>query len=169
MRLGVAADHGGFEMKDKLASDLRAMGHEVVDFGAHALDPVDDFPDFVVPLALAVSRGEVDRGVAVCGSGVGASIAANKVPGVRAALITDMFSAHQGVEDDDMNILCIGGRVVGFELAKDLVNEFLKACFKGDERFRRRLRKVTRLESRDEAHEDKSVKNVGVLRPECLT
>ena len=168
MRLGVAADHGGFEMKNMLASDLRAMGHEVVDFGAHQPDPVDDYPDFVVPLALAVSRGEVERGVAVCGSGVGASIAANKVPGVRAALITDMFSAHQGVEDDDMNIMCIGGRVVGYELAKDLVNEFLKACFKGDERFRRRLLKVTKLEMREEAHEDKSVKNIGVSRPECL-
>ena len=107
MRLGVAADHGGFEMKNMLASVLRAMGHEVVDFGAHQPDPVDDFPDFVVPLAFAVARGEVERGVAVCGSGVGASVAANKVPGVRAALITDMFSAHQGVEDDDMNIMCI--------------------------------------------------------------
>ena len=168
MRLGVAADHGGFEMKNMLASDLRAMGHEVVDFGAHQPDPVDDYPDFVVPLALAVSRGEVERGIAVCGSGVGACIAANKVPGVRAALITDMFSAHQGVEDDDMNIMCLGGRVVGYELAKDLVNEFLNACFKGDERFRRRLLKVKKLEMQEEAHEDKSVTKIGVSRPEHL-
>ncbi len=117
MRLGIAADHGGLELKNRLVSDLRAMGHEVVDFGAHEPDPDDDYPDFVVPLALAVSKGEVERGVAICGSGVGACIAANKVPGVRAALIVDMFSAHQGVEDDDMNLMCLGGRVVGYELA----------------------------------------------------
>jgi len=149
MRLGIAADHGGLELKNRLASDLRAMGHEVVDFGAFEPDPADDYPDFVAPLALAVSRGEVDRGIAVCGSGVGAGIAANKVPGVRAALITDMFSAHQGVEDDDMNLMCLGGRVVGPGLAKDLAGEFLRACFKGDERFLRRLLKVQKLEMRE--------------------
>lgn len=151
MRLGIAADHGGFELKKQLASNLEAAGHEVVDFGAFELAPADDYPDFVVPLALAVSKGEVERGVAVCGSGVGASIVANKVPGVRAALIIDMFSAHQGVEDDDMNLICLGGRVVGYELAKDLVHEFLNARFKGGERFRRRLEKVKRLEAGKEA------------------
>ncbi|MGA3113863.1 MAG: RpiB/LacA/LacB family sugar-phosphate isomerase [Syntrophobacteraceae bacterium] len=149
MRVGVAADHGGFDLKNRLVSDLKGMGHEVVDFGAHELVPMDDYPDFVVPLALAVSKGEVERGVAVCGSGVGACIAVNKVPGVRGGLITDMFSAHQGVEDDDMNLMCLGGRVVGYELAQDLVREFLRARFKGDERFRRRLQKVKNLEVRE--------------------
>jgi len=147
MRLGICADHGGFELKSRLAADLKEMGHEVVDFGAFELDPVDDYPDLVVPLARAVSRGEVERGVAVCGSGVGACIAANKVPGARAGLIVDMFSAHQGVEDDDMNLICLGGRVVGYELAKDLTREFLNVRFKGDERFRRRLQKVKKLET----------------------
>ncbi|MFZ0931211.1 MAG: RpiB/LacA/LacB family sugar-phosphate isomerase [Syntrophobacteraceae bacterium] len=149
MRVGIAADHGGFDLKNKLVSDLKGMGHEVVDFGAHELVPGDDYPDFVVPLALAVSKGEVERGIAVCGSGVGACIAVNKVPGVRGGLITDMFSAHQGVEDDDMNLMCLGGRVVGYELAQDLVHEFLRARFKGDERFRRRLQKVKILEVRE--------------------
>ncbi len=149
MRLGVAADHGGFELKCRMISDLKAMGHEVVDFGAFELNPDDDYPDFVGLMAFAVSKGEVQRGLAICGSGVGASIAANKVPGVRAALITDVFSAHQGVEDDDMNIMCLGGRVVGYELAKDLVHAFLNASFKGYERFRRRLQKVVALEARE--------------------
>ena len=147
MRLGIAADHGGFELKNRLVSDLKEKGHEVMDFGALELDPLDDYPDFIVPLALAVSRGEVERGLAVCGSGVGACIAANKVQSVRAGLIMDMFSAHQGVEDDDMNLMCLGGRVVGYELAKDLVHLFLNARFKGDRRFMRRLEKVQRLEN----------------------
>ncbi len=149
MRLGIAADHGGFELKNRLVSDLKAMGYEVVDFGAYELNPDDDYPDLVVPMAHAVSRGEIQRGLAICGSGVGACIAANKVPGVRAALITDVFSAHQGVEDDDMNLLCLGGRVVGYELAKDLIHAFLNANFKGNERFRRRLQKVAKLEARE--------------------
>jgi ribose 5-phosphate isomerase B len=152
MRIGIAADHGGFELKKTMVSELKAMGHEIVDYGAHELVPDDDYPDFVAPLALAVSRGEVERGLAICGSGVGASIAANKVPGVRAALITDAFSAHQGVEDDDMNLMCLGGRVVGFELARDLVHTFLNARFKRDERFQRRLRKVEMLEAGKEKH-----------------
>jgi ribose 5-phosphate isomerase B len=148
MRLGIAADHGGFDLKEILLSDLRAMGHEVMDFGAHALEPGDDYPDFVVPLARAIAGGRVERGLAICGSGVGASIAANKVPGVRAGLIVDVFSAHQGVEDDDMNLACMGGRVVGYELAKDLIHAFLNARFKGEERFRRRLQKIEELERR---------------------
>ena len=109
MRVGVAADHGGFALKGEAAEFLRAAGHEVVDFGAHQLNPSDDYPDFIIPLARAVAAGDVERGVALCGSGVGASVAANKVAGVRAGLIHDVFSAHQGVEDDDMNILCLGG------------------------------------------------------------
>ncbi len=146
MRVGVAADHGGFELKGQLVELLKAAGFEVVDFGANALVPDDDYPDFIVPMAMAVARGDVARGVAVCGSGVGASVAANKVPGVRAALITDAYSAHQGVEDDDMNVLCLGGRVTAFALAWDLVQIFLNARFKGLERYRRRLNKVTELE-----------------------
>ena len=107
MRIGIATDHGGFELKQKLAERLRAAGHEIVDFGAHQLTPEDDYPDFVTPLGRAVAEGEVDRGVAVCGSGVGASVCANKVKGVRACLIEDNFSARQGVEDDNLNLLCL--------------------------------------------------------------
>ncbi len=150
MRLGIAADHGGFELKERLLEELREMGHEVVDFGALEYAPKDDYPDYIVPLARAVARGEVERGVAICGSGVGACVAANKVPGVRAALVTEVFSAHQGVEDDDMNIMCLGGRVTCYALAWDLVQTFLKARFKGGERFQRRLDKVARLERRED-------------------
>ncbi len=150
MRLGIAADHGGFELKERLVEELREMGHEVVDFGAREYAPKDDYPDYVAPLARAVAKGKVERGVAICGSGVGACVAANKVPGVRAALITEVFSAHQGVEDDDMNIMCLGGRVTCYALAWDLVQTFLKARFKGGERFQRRLDKVARLEKLEE-------------------
>ena len=146
MHIGIAADHGGFELKAQLTETLKAAGYEVTDFGAHELVTGDDYPDVVVPLARAVAKGEVARGVAICGSGVGACVAANKVSGVRAALITDSFSAHQGVEDDDMNVMCLGGRVTGQALSWDLVQTFLGAQFKGDERFRRRLAKVTALE-----------------------
>lgn len=146
MRVGIAADHGGYELKSALVTELKARGHEVVDYGAAALDPADDYPDFVVPLARAIARGEVERGIAACGSGVGASVAANKIAGVRAALICDYFSAHQGVEDDQMNIICLGGRVIGYALAIDLVRAFLAAEFKGEPRFCRRLDKVAALE-----------------------
>jgi ribose 5-phosphate isomerase B len=144
--IGIAADHGGFELKVQLIASLKAAGYEVVDFGAYELDIGDDYPDFVVPLARAVAKGEVVRGLAICGSGVGACIAANKIPGVRAALITDSFSAHQGVEDDDMNVMCLGGRVTGDALSLDLVWTFLNAHFIESERFRRRLAKVAALE-----------------------
>jgi ribose 5-phosphate isomerase B len=144
--IGIAADHGGFELKVQLIASLKAAGYEVVDFGAYQLDVGDDYPDFVVPLARAVAKGQVVRGLAICGSGVGACIAANKIPGVRAALITDSFSAHQGVEDDDMNVMCLGGRVTGDALSLDLVWTFLNAHFIESERFRRRLAKVTALE-----------------------
>ena len=142
MRVGIAADHGGFTLKGQVAESLRGSGHEVVDFGAHQLNPGDDYPDFIIPLARAVAAGEVERGVALCGSGVGASIAANKVPGVRAGLIHDVFSAHQGVEDDDMNVFCLGGKVIGPALAWELVQTFLAAHFSGAERHERRLAKV---------------------------
>lgn len=147
MRIGIAADHGGYELKGLLVSKLKDAGHEVVDFGAHELVAGDDYPDFVVPLARAVAAGEAERGIAVCGSGVGACVAVNKIPGIRAALITDSFSAHQGVEDDDMNIICLGGRVTGYALAWDLVQIYLGAKFKETERFKRRLAKITELES----------------------
>jgi ribose 5-phosphate isomerase B len=146
MRVGVAADHGGFELKMKMLEELRENGYEIVDYGAHEYNAQDDYPDFVAPLARAVAQGEVERGLAICGSGVGASVAANKVRGVRAALITDPYSAHQGVEDDDMNIMCLGGRVTCYALAWELIHIFLKARFKGAERFRRRLDKVAALE-----------------------
>ena len=151
MRIGIAADHGGFELKAQLSAALEAAGYEVVDFGAYELVTEDDYPDFVVPLARAVARGEVTRGIAICGSGVGACVAVNKVPGVRAALIMDSFSAHQGVEDDDMNFMCLGGRVAGYALSWDLVQIFLNARFKGAERFRRRLTKVAALETEDKS------------------
>jgi len=146
MRLGLAADHGGFELKEQLKQELKGLGHEVVDFGALEYTPEDDYPDLVVPLAQAVAKGEVARGVAICGSGVGACVAANKVPRVRAALITDPYSAHQGVEDDAMNIMCLGGRVTCYALAWELIQAFLKASFKGAERFKRRLDKIKALE-----------------------
>ena len=146
MRIGIAADHGGFKLKVQLTAALRAAGYEIVDFGANELVIGDDYPDFVVPLAREVAKSEVTRGLAICGSGVGACVAANKLPGVRAALIVDSFSAHQGVEDDDMNVMCLGGGVTGYALAWDLVQTFLNAHFKGAERFKRRLAKVAALE-----------------------
>jgi ribose 5-phosphate isomerase B len=146
MRIGIAADHGGFELKERLAQELREEGHEVVDFGAHSLTPGDDYPDYVAPLARAVAQGKVERGIAICGSGVGACVAANKIPGVRACLVHEIFSAHQGVEDDNMNVICLGGRVVSYELAWDLVQAYLSAKYQDKERFRRRLDKVAALE-----------------------
>jgi ribose 5-phosphate isomerase B len=146
MRLGIAADHGGFLLKERMREALKEKGHELTDFGAAALDPADDYPDFVIPLARALARGEVERGIAICTSGVGASIAANKVNGVRAALIHEDFSAAQGVEDDDLNVICLGSRVVDYRRALELVGLFLGARFSGAERHRRRLAKVAGLE-----------------------
>jgi ribose 5-phosphate isomerase B len=146
MRIGIATDHGGFELKQELAAKLRAAAHDLVDFGARSLDAGDDYPDFVIPLAQAVASGAVERGIAICGSGVGASVCANKVAGVRAALIHDNFSARQGVEDDHVNILCLGGRTIGSCVAWDLVQTFLAARFSQDERHLRRLSKVAAQE-----------------------
>lgn len=146
MKIGIAADHGGFELKQALLPFLESKGFSVMDFGAFSLDKEDDYPDFVVPLANALADKRVDRGIAVCGSGVGACIAANKVKGVRACLINDHFSAHQGVEDDDMNLFCLGGRVTGQEAAKELLLAFLNARFTHAERHVRRLSKVISLE-----------------------
>ncbi len=150
MRLGVAADHGGLDLKERLSARLRETGYEIIDFGAGALSLDDDYPDFVIPLSRAVAAGTVDRGVAVCGSGVGASVCANKTQGVRACLIEDHFSARQGVEDDNMNVICLGGRIVALELAWDLVQTFLAAEFSQAPRHVRRLRKVAALEGQQE-------------------
>ena len=147
MRIGIATDHGGFGLKEEMIARIRTAGHEVLDFGAHSLNPDDDYPDYVVPLGQAVVAGKVDRGVAICGSGVGASVCANKVNGVRACLIHDHFSAKQGVEDDHMNILCMGGRTVGPEVAWDLVQTYLAAEYSSAPRHLRRLGKVAALES----------------------
>jgi ribose 5-phosphate isomerase B len=151
MRIGLACDHGGLVLKPRIVRLLKERGDAIVDFGPYALDPADDFPDFVIPMARAVASGEVERGVTICGSGVGACVAANKVPGVRAALIHDSFSARQGVEDDDMNVIAIGGRVIGEELAAVFVNAFLDARYTRAERFQRRLAKIAAIESREPA------------------
>lgn len=148
-RIGLASDHGGFALKTYLTGKLVESGYEVVDHGDAEASPEDDYPDFVVPMARAVARGEVDRGLALCGSGVGACVAANKVPGVRACLIQDSWSARQGVEDDDLNVLCLGGRVVGHALAWELVRTFLSAAFSGAVRHRRRLAKLNALEDKE--------------------
>jgi RpiB/LacA/LacB family sugar-phosphate isomerase len=142
MKIGIAADHGGYEMKQQILNLLATEGHEVVDFGNKLYDRDDDYPDFAIPLARAVAAGTVERGVLLCGSGVGASVAANKVDGVRAAVCHDDFSARQGVEDDNMNILCLGGRTTGNAVAWDCVKSFLAAKFSGADRHRRRLAKV---------------------------
>ncbi len=145
MRVVLGADHAGFELKEGLAASLRGGGYQIVDVGTHS-DASVDYPDFAEAVAQAVASGQVQRGILVCGSGVGASIAANKVPGVRAGLCHDTYSAHQGVEHDDMNVLCLGARVVGVELARELVSAFLSARFTGEERHRRRLGKLLLIE-----------------------
>lgn len=147
MKIGIAADHGGFELKQNLLPFFESNDIEVVDFGASSLNNADDYPDFVIPLASALAGKSIERGIAICGSGVGACIAANKIKGVRACLINDYFSAHQGVEDDDMNLLCLGGRVTGEESAKELIRAFLGATFTNAERHLRRLNKVIALET----------------------
>ncbi len=146
MRIAVGCDHAGFVLKAEIARHLRADGHEVTDLGAHSTDAVD-YPDYAAAVARAVAGGAAERGLIVCGSGVGASITANKVRGVRAAVCHDTFSARQGVEDDDMNVLCLGARVIGFELAKLIVAAFVGARFSHIERHERRLRKLLDIEA----------------------
>jgi ribose 5-phosphate isomerase B len=146
-KIGIAADHAGFALKGYLEKKLREAGYEVIDFGDHELNPDDDYPDYVIPLSQAIAKGTITRGIAVCGSGVGACIAANKTAGVRACLIHEKFSAHQGVEDDNMNMICLGGKVVDETLAWELVTIFLNAKFSGADRHVRRLAKVKALES----------------------
>ena len=149
MKIAIGCDHGGFHLKTVIVNELEKLRHVVLDCGAAALMPDDDYPDFTKVVGQAIQRGEAERGIMICGSGVGASIAANKMHGIRAALCHDTFSAHQGVEDDNMNVLCLGGRVVGDALAAELVTTFLAAHFSGAERHRRRLAKVTELENKE--------------------
>jgi ribose 5-phosphate isomerase B len=146
VHLGIAADHGGFELKEKLAVRLHAAGCKVVDFGAYQMVPDDDYPDFVIPLGKALANGIIERGIAVCGSGVGASVCANKIKGIRACLIEDHFSAKQGVEDDHLNLICFGGRIQGLEVVWDLIQTFMTAKFSQAPRHLRRLHKVAALE-----------------------
>ena len=146
MKIAIACDHGGYPLKDALAAVIADLGYEVVDLGAHALDPADDYPDFARYIGQALQHGQVDKGVLLCGSGVGACIAANKQTGVRASVCHDVYSAHQGVEHDAMNVLCLGARIIGPQLAEDLVRAFVTAAFSGEERHKRRLDKVNALE-----------------------
>ena len=148
MRVAFACDHAGWPLRDRIFRELASDGHEIVDVGTPVLVPGDDYPDSAAAVARAVIEGRADRAVLVCGSGVGAGVAANKVHGIRAAMCHDSFSARQGVEDDDMNILCLGARVIGEELAAVLVKDFLGARFSGLERHRRRLGKVKAMEER---------------------
>jgi ribose 5-phosphate isomerase B len=148
MRIAFAADHAGWPLRSRVLDELAAAGHELVDCGGPEPVPGDDYPDVAAAIAAAVTSGRAERGILVCGSGVGASVAANKVLGIRAALCHDSFSARQGVEDDNMNILCLGARVIGVELAADLVRDFLGARFSGAERHRRRLGKIAAMERR---------------------
>ena len=146
-RIGIATDHDGFELKQYLVSSLQTAGYKVVDFGAYALVIDDDYPEIIAPMAQAVADGEIARGIAICGSGVGACIVANKVPGARAALITDSFAAHQGVEDHNMNVMCLGGGVTGHDLSWHLTLAFLQARVQPAERISQRLKKVQALEN----------------------
>ncbi len=145
--IGIACDHGGFQLKSLVVTALEAAGLTVKDFGAHSLDESDDYPDFVIPLAHAVASGDVSRGIAICGSGVGACIVANKLPGVRACVVHDEYSAHQGVEHDALNLLCLGGRIIGSAVALEIVSAYLKAQFTGEDRHVRRLSKLSALEA----------------------
>ena len=147
MRLALSSDHAGFELKRDLAAFLGQKGHMVLDLGTHSLAPVD-YPDAAESVAEALRNGEADRGIIVCGSGAGVSIAANKFPGIRAAVCHDTYSAHQAVEHDDMNVLCLGSRVVGPSLAQDIVTSFLGAAFSGESRHQRRLDKILDIERR---------------------
>jgi len=146
MKVTLGADHGGYTLKEELLPWLKEQGFEALDLGAHSFDPDDDYPDFAKVVGQALVSGIAERGIIVCGSGVGASVAASKINGIRAAVCHDTYSARQGVEHDDMNVLCLGSRVIGIELAKELVGAFLKAKFSGDERHNRRLNKVLDLE-----------------------
>ncbi len=150
MRVALGGDHAGLEMKNLVAEHVKSLGHTVIDAGAYEYDALDDFPDFSEAVAVRVADGRADRGLVVCGSGVGASVAANKVKGIRAGLCHDTYSARQGVEHDDMNVVCIGARIIGEELAKEIVTAFLTARFvESEEKYVRRLNKVLAIERRN--------------------
>ena len=148
LTVALAADHGGFTLKELLLPWLKDQGHKILDLGAHEFSPDDDYPDFAQAVSQIVAQGQAERGILICGSGVGACVAANKVPGIRAGLCHDTYSARQGVEHDDMNVLCLGARVIGLELAKEVITAFLKAHFSAEERHRRRLDKVLAIEQK---------------------
>jgi ribose 5-phosphate isomerase B len=148
MQIAIGADHAGFTMKEEITALLRELGHDVVDLGAHKHDPSDDYPDFAEAVGNAIIEGKAERGVLICGSGVGVSVAVNKIPGIRAAVCHDAYSAHQGVEHDNMNVLVLGSRIIGSELARELVRSYLGAQFSGEDRHRRRLAKVDAIERR---------------------
>ena len=152
MKVAIGADHGGYTLKSDMVRVLERLGHDVIDKGAHSFDAEDDFPDFAAPVAEAVQTGDAERGIILCGSGVGACIAANKFPGVRAGLCHDTYSAAQGVRHDDMNVLCLGARVVGVALAEDLVTSFMGASQESEPRFQRRLDKVAAIENEQMSH-----------------
>ena len=152
MKVAIGADHGGYTLKSDMVRVLESLSHDVIDKGAHSFDAEDDFPDFVAPVAEAVQTGDAERGIILCGSGVGACIAANKFPGVRAGLCHDTYSAAQGVRHDDMNVLCLGARVVGVALAEDLVTSFMGASLESEPRFQRRLDKVAAIENEQMSH-----------------
>ena len=147
MKIILAADHNGFELKEIISEILKNEGHTVIDAGPHSFDPLDDYPDYAKIMAESVSLGKSDRGIMICGSGVGASVAANKVKGVRAAMCHDLYSAHQGVEHDDLNVLCLGSRIIGSEVARELVMTFVNAKYTHEERHQRRLEKVLDMEN----------------------
>lgn len=147
MRVVFGSDHAGFDLKQEILKYVQDLGHEVVDIGTHSTAP-SDYPDYAEALAIALINKQADRGILICGSGVGASVAVNKIPGIRAGVCHDCYSAHQGVEHDDMNVLVLGARVIGSELARDLSAVFLKATFSGDERHLRRLAKVQQIEKK---------------------
>jgi len=147
VRIAVAFDHRGTKLRERVLADLAALGHDVVDLGVEGPTPPVDYPDKAFEVGEAIRTGDAERGILVCGSGVGATVAANKLPGIRAGLCHDTYSAHQGVEHDDMNVLCLGSEIIGAELAGELVRAFLAARFDGGERFRRRLDKIEALEA----------------------
>jgi ribose 5-phosphate isomerase B len=147
MQIVVAADHAGYPLKQVIVSDLRAAGHDITDLGTHDPNQPDDYPDFARLACEAIRHGNAERAVVVCGSGVGVTVAANKFPGIRAGLCHDYYSAHQGVEHDDMNVLCLGARIIGQEVAREIVQAFLSAHYTGEERHARRLQKVRAIES----------------------
>jgi ribose 5-phosphate isomerase B len=149
MKIAIGADHGGYPLKSEIIQTIKQAGHDPIDLGAYSIDPTDDYPDFTLAVGQAVQAHQADRGIVICGSGVGACVAANKLKGIRAGLCHDTYSAHQGVEHDDMNVICLGARIIGGELAREVVLAFVGAKFSGGERHLRRLNKVLKIEAEE--------------------